>query len=59
MTIIIDRGVGGTGMDPPTFMSETFFLMPLALSMLIFKKKSPRSGVGKAIKLFIVKAYFL
>ena len=53
MTTLIDRGVGGTGMDPSTIKLGTFFSYALGTNNDFFNKKSPRPGVRKVIKLFI------
>ena len=42
---LIPSCVGGAGEDPPTYKRGTFFLMPSALSVSIFNKKSHRTRV--------------
>ena len=48
------RGVGGAGADSPTSKMRTFFLMQLALSVLIFNKKYHRSQAVDFPKLWVV-----
>ena len=44
-TTLITGGVGGVGADPPTFKIRTFFLISLALSVPIFRKKMSVTGM--------------
>ena len=54
MTCLKGEGLDGPGMKSHTSMLRTFFVYTLALSMPIFKKKSPLKRLGKSSKLFIV-----
>ena len=54
MTCLKGEGLAGPEMKSHTYMLRTFFVYTLALSMPIFKKKSPLKRLGKSSKLFIV-----
>ena len=54
MTCLKGEGLDGLGMNSHTSMLRTFFVYTLALSMPIFKKKSPLKRLRKSSKLFIV-----
>ena len=51
-TTLIIGGVGGAGIDSPSWKTFKFFLMPLALSVPIFNKKSYQTRAMETFKIW-------